>query len=109
MDARILVNNTAISIKELGQDANALLCVTDNKKCCFGDENNDFVADFRNPVGESIGSSFNQGLYITKGRRIIRLNYRINAQASLVEVGQYCCTITNRLRVVETHCVFFNR
>lgn len=101
LNGDVIANNTDIASTELGKDAQALLCVTNNEDCCAAADYS-IMAMFLHPNGTSVGESQSENLYVTKGHQIIRLNHHGNVE---VEDGQYCCSVPNSQDNVETHCV----
>ena len=81
------LNNTVVLVDDIGEEGNALLCVTSEQDCCTTDRRGEFYY----PDGvlvptRNIGDDF----YRNRGDGFIRLNKR-NGATSLT--GRYRCEI----------------
>ena len=76
-----------ILITDIGQNDNALLCVTDREDCCAPQ----LFGEFYYPDGSQVGVRASEdSLYRNRGNQLIRLNRRNNALSPL---GRYRCEI----------------
>ena len=82
--------------------------MTTNERCCNGSNNTtaQFLFPGKEPVTEVTS---NGGLYVTKGRQIVRLNRQASdteegSNTDAIE-GTYCCSIGDSDGSKETNCV----
>ena len=83
-------NNTVVLMEDIGEGDNALLCMSNNARCCDGSST--FRGEFYYPNGirvpiQSVGHS----VYRNRVASFIRLNQRGNAVNS--PLGRYRCDI----------------
>ena len=79
------LNNTVVLITDIGEDTNALLCVTDRSDCCSSPN-----GEFYYPDNTAVGFSNTNPLYRNRGPQVVRLNRRTN---TLSPTGVYRCEI----------------
>ena len=103
LNGKILADNTELYVNQLGEHNQALLCVTDNENCCAKSIFRNSKAEFNRPNGKHITRYRVFSLYVTRGYRVIRLNYHRGVQIS--RSGQYCCFISNAQDVMKSHCI----
>ncbi len=94
-------------------EGTALVCVTNNPNCCRPVDHpgtgtigqwtiNGFTAPGMN--AEPLAC-----VYSNRGTGLVRINYRPNAEGTVMSVtGQYCCTIPDMSGVFQTLCVEVN-
>ena len=88
-----LGNKSVISLDEIGEGANALLCLTNNVSCCEKDDDGTagrmwyFPNSSHVPLGNQ-GSR--DGVYITRGPSVVRLHRR---RSSMISAGIFHCEI----------------
>ncbi len=81
------LNGSTVSLSNIGEGENALLCVTDNVGCCrAGLEGEFYYPDNSRVPVRAVGAS----VYRNRGEGFIRLNSILNRSAPL---GQYRCAI----------------
>lgn len=91
LNGKIYLNNTAVSMSEIGEGNKALHCKTDKEECC-GTVPNRF-GEFYYPNGVQIPIARQQhGLYRDRGEQIVRLNRR---EGIISPMGTYRCEIPN--------------
>lgn len=87
---RTYLNNTIVLITDIGEDDNALLCVTDKRDCCRT-EDGQLVGEFYTPDNNQVGvRSSGNSFYRNRGLQIVRLNRRDDA---LSPTGRYRCMV----------------
>ena len=99
-------NGGNILIYDVGEDDNALLCVTDLIECCRGNETGGrgALGDWFYPNGTAVDiKNSGDDIYRNRGPRVVRLNRRNNAMSP---TGQYCCvvpdaTFTNMITCID--------
>ena len=75
LNGKVYLNNSAISVLEIGEGDEALYCKTDKEDCC-GTALNRF-GEFYYPHGVQVPIARHQwGFYCDRGDQIIRLNRR---------------------------------
>ena len=85
----IYTNNSAVSLSEVGEDKNALLCKTKKEDCC-GTPPNRF-GEFYYPNGTKVPiAKQQQGFYRNRGNKVVRLNRR---DGTTSPTGKYRCEI----------------
>ena len=92
-------NNSIIPIAEVGEDGNALQCVTDRNPCCDSSKGQWFFPGGSNQVSDqrqdnSIYQSFNSN-------GIVALNGNGNI---MTPAGLYCCVVLDAINVNQTLC-----
>ena len=87
MNGQTYANSTAISIAEVGEGANAVLCRTDLTTCCREQKQGNWTY----PNGTVVNNN-GSGDDIYRDRRdmVVRLHRRNNATTP---TGQYCCEV----------------
>ena len=80
-------SNSAIAITELGEDDNAVLCMTDLTTCCRGSQQ----GHWRYPDGTLVkGNPSGDDIYRDRRDMVVRLHRRNSATTP---TGQYCCEV----------------
>ena len=88
LNGQTYANNTAISITEVGEDDNAVLCRTDLTTCCGGTQGDSGQGDWIYPNGTEVGNRAD--IFRTREDMDIRLHRMHNVVAP---TGQYCCEV----------------
>ena len=83
------LNNSIVAINDIGEEDNALLCVTDKTDCC-GKMDGEKMGEFYYPDNSAVVFSSTISLYRTRGTKVVRLNRRNNV---LSPIGRYRCEI----------------
>ena len=94
-------NNSVVSISDIGEGEDALLCQTDKTQCCrMRDNLPDRVAfgQWFFPNGDEVGND-DGDFFRNRGEGIVRLNRRNNA---LSPTGRYRCVIPDASGVNQT-------
>ena len=90
-----------MTLEDIGDDGDALLCMTNLTACCippYTDENGPALGNWFFPNGIRVSTSGNQwDFYRKRGRMMIRLNRRRGG----VE-GIYSCKIPDSMNVIQT-------
>ena len=82
-------NNSVISIHEIGEEDNALLCKTNKEECCKTPPNR--FGEFFFPNGTQVPiSRLQHGFYRNRGDMEVRLNRREGVSSPL---GMYSCEV----------------
>ena len=97
LQGKIYANNSVVSIYDIGEEEDALLCKTDKEKCC---------KDFPNRFGEYFYPSGTQvpinrlqhGFYRNRGKKVVRLNRREGVDSPL---GGYSCEVLDSSGVTQ--------
>ncbi len=84
-----------VMITDIGEGDNALLCVTDNTKCCRTGSDGEFFY----PDGTAVGFSSTNPIYRNRGEQVVRLNRRNGATSPL---GRYRCAIPDASGVTRS-------
>ena len=93
----MFTNNSIISIGSIGEGENALLCKTDNSKCCRSRRNQ--IGEFYYPNGVRVPNvRAGQGFFRNRGNQVIRLNRR---PGILYPIGLYHCEIPDNNGVTQ--------
>ena len=102
LKGKVYKNNSFVSINEIGEDDQALLCKTDKVECCGTVP--DRFGEFYNPDGSKVLiRKANQGFYRNRGEQQIRLNRRVG---TINPTGVYRCEIPDSNNVMQK--VFIN-
>lgn len=92
-------NNSLISLGDIGEGPNALLCVTDKVLCCGETDGNWYLPEGTRLPSDTVTSD-DQTLYVSReGNQTVRLNHNmnttdVNGQSSF---GIFSCGIQDRL------------
>lgn len=98
LNSDIFLNNSAISLQDIGEGENALTCVTDNQICCGTPPNRH--GEFYYPSGEQVPiRSHGDKFYRQRGYQRIYLNRRVGTTSP---AGTYTCVIPNATGRPET-------
>ena len=94
-------NNSIVTLENIGEGDNALLCITNYTACCRPPYTGDMGAvlgDWYFPNGTRVPSSGGQwDFHRTRGRMMVRLQRRRGG-----EEGIYCCVIPDSMNVNQT-------
>ena len=90
LGGKTYLNNTIVLMSDIGEDNDALLCMTDRSDCCDGSR----VGEFYYPDNTAVGFSSTNSLYRNRGPQVVRLNRRGNA---LSPTGVYRCQIPDSI------------
>ena len=92
-----LKNNSLVTLEDIGDDDNALLCITDRSACCrhpYTGEMGPAIGDWFIPNGTRVPSTGD--LWRTRGHMVVRMN-RIRGG----ENGIYHCKIRDAMNVIQ--------
>ena len=93
LNGRFFSNNSIILLSDIGENSNALYCLTNRRECCLTD------GTWISPIGLNISESFsNISFYFTRGFSSLLLNRRSRA---VVPTGVYTCLIPDAESVVR--------
>ena len=99
LNGSLYSNNSAISIRDVGEGTDALYCLTDRADCCAGAEDgNWFLPGQDSPVPRD-GEAAELDFSTSYGSSSVLLNRR-NTNASLV--GVYRCQVLDASNVIES-------
>ena len=87
LDGITYLNNTIVLITDIGEDNDALLCMTVKSDCCRSSAVGEFYYPNNNTA---VGYSQVNSLYRNRDTQVVRLNRRNNA---LSPTGVYRCQI----------------
>ena len=89
LNGKVYSNNSAVSILDIGEGEDALLCKTNKQDCC-GTPPNRF-GEFYYPNGVQVPvRRQGHGFYRSRGDQVVRLNRRDGVTSP---TGVYCCDI----------------
>ena len=86
-------NNSNVFIGGIGEEDDALLCLTDATQCCRGSDNpSGALGEWYFPDGTLVpdGQDASRDIFRNRGPSVVRLNHRNNAQSP---TGVYRCEI----------------
>ena len=104
LNGTTITNNSIVLLRNIGENAGALLCTTDRTACCtraLGLAGEWFYPDERMVPLMGGGEPY----YRNRGTSLIRLNRRSNQGLSVMYTGVYCCEIPDQMNVMQTLCV----
>ena len=96
-------NNSIVTLEDIGEDDDALLCITNYTACCRGDNTSESaLGNWYFPNGtsvpsEKVTSGEKQDIYRTRGQMVVHMNRRRGG----VE-GIYRCEIPDAVNVIQT-------
>ena len=91
LQGRTYLNNSIVAINDIGEGADALLCMTDNTDCCKP-PNGLLQGEFYYPNNNLVNNQASgNALYRNRGPQVIRLNRRSGSVPALT--GIYRCDI----------------
>lgn len=97
------VNNSIVSITEVGEGENALLCKTNKRDCCMITGKR--YGEFYYPNGVKVPiNKHRHGFYRNRGNQVVRLNRRINEDIKS-PTGVYCCVVPDACDVKQKICI----
>ena len=94
------LNNSIVAINDIGEQDDALLCMTDKPDCCNIQGNK--MGEFYYPENNSAvpnGYESSNSLYRNRDQQVIRLNRRNNVLSS---TGVYKCEIPDKMGIIQT-------
>ena len=92
LNGRLLPHNSIKLFSDIGEDSNALYCLTNNEQCCSGPPGARYGL-WRFPEGDDVSNDKNiADVYIRRGFSSIRLNRKRNV---MMPIGIYTCLIPN--------------
>ena len=98
-------NNSMISINDIGEGDDALLCITDLRECCRRNQtlnSSRILGDWFYPGGVRIRSAGNTMFYRNRDRSVVRLHRRENTTAP---IGLFCCKVPDATNENVTICI----
>ena len=93
-------NNSCVTLEDIGEGDDALLCRTNLTACCrrpYTGENGSGIGNWYFPNGTAVPSGALEDFYRTRGRMMVHLNRRRGG----VE-GIYRCEIPDSMNVTQT-------
>jgi hypothetical protein len=97
LDGEVYKNNSVVSISDIGEGDEALLCKTDKVECCGTIPNRFGEFYYPNGVGVPIRNQ-QQGFYRNRGEKQVRLNRR---RGIVSPTGVYRCEIPDSNNVMQ--------
>ena len=94
----VYLNNSAILVENIGEEKNALHCLTANPTCCGNPPHRSGEFYFPNDTLVPISGS-GQNFYRNRGDRFIRLNRRNDANSP---TGRYRCELPDTNEVMRS-------
>ena len=87
-------NNSLVTLENIGEDDNALLCMTEYSTCC----KQPALGNWFFPNGTRVPSNGNQGdFHRSRGHMVVLLKRKRGG-----EDGVYCCEIPDAMDVIQT-------
>ena len=97
LNGTIYQNNSLVTLEDIGEDDDALLCLTDRTACCRPPASNT-TGNWHFPNGTRVPSSGAQSdFHRTRGQMVVRLNRRKGGAT-----GIYSCEIPDAMNVNPT-------
>ena len=97
-------NNSMVSISDIGEGDDALLCVTDLRDCCKKYQtlnSSRALGNWFYSNGSAVGVN-DRGFFKNRDRSVMRLHRRENTTAP---TGQFCCKVPDATYKVVTICI----
>ena len=88
-------NNSLVNLEDIGEERDALFCITNLTACCRPGENGTALGNWFFPNGTRVPSDGD--FYRDRGQMMIRLNHKRGG-----EDGIYCCEIPDSMNVIQT-------
>ncbi len=85
LNGRMYYDGDTILMSDIGEEDDALLCVTEYEDCCSNP-----IGEFYYPDGTAVGFSSTNSLYRNRDEQLVRLNRRGDVTSPL---GRYRCAI----------------
>ena len=102
----IVGENGSVSITDIGENDNAVLCITDKEVCCRDPPGRAGEWFFPGTGNEMVGTTGDGGdFYRDRDRGVARLNRRNNA---IMPTGLFCCEIPDRNDVPRRLCIMID-
>ena len=97
LDGQVFVNNSVLSLSEIGEGESALLCKTNLMKCCGTVPNR--IGEFYYPNGVRVPVNGRaHGFYRDRGDQVVRLNRR---EQTISPTGTFRCEIPDENEVMQ--------
>ena len=97
LKGQVLANNSVVIIDTIGENNDALLCMTNKESCCGTLPNR--LGEFYYPNGDQVPiRKLGQGFYRNRGDQLIRLNRR---NGIMSPTGSYSCEIPDEDGVTQ--------
>ena len=97
-------NNSLVTLEDIGEGDDGLLCVTDQPACCrhpYTGVNVSTIGDWYFPNGSRVRSSGDQwDFYRTRGQSVVSLHRRKGGAT-----GIYCCVVPDAMNVTQIICI----
>ena len=106
LDGDIVAKGSNLSFGSIKVKGHALLCVISNKLCCEDTEGS-VTAEFLYPNGTRVSADevWAHGVYLTRGKQIIRLNHASGLAGASPPAGSYCCSVSTGEGTPKRSCV----
>ena len=102
LNGKVYLNNSVISLSEVGENENALLCKTDLVTCC-GTQPYRF-GEFHYPSGETVSvKKAERGFYRNRGAQVVRLNRREGVTSP---TGKFRCAIPDASGTIQNLYIY---
>ena len=101
-------NNSAISLSNIGEGNNALMCLTSLRRCCRSvDTGAKVLGNWQYPNGSSVSNRLQTiSLYKNRGMRAVILHRHTNYEVSFS--GIFTCTIPDSNSINRTLHIFLH-
>jgi predicted outer membrane repeat protein len=97
LNGNVYLNNSAVSLGEVGEGGNALICKTNRQDCCGSPPNR--FGEFYYPSGDRVPIRIHQdNFYRQRGDSEIYLNRRAN---TISPIGTYSCVIPDAAGTIQ--------
>ena len=102
LNGKVYLNYSIISLLEVGENENALLCKTDLVTCCVTQSNR--FGRFHYPSGETVlVKKAERGFYRNRGAQVIRLNRREGVTSP---AGRFHCAIPDASGITQNLYIY---
>ena len=100
-------NNSMISISDIGEGDDALLCITNLRDCCKNIQTHSGIGalgEWFYPNGDAVAveTYSYRGFYKDRDQSVVRLHRREDGTAP---IGQFCCKVPDATYEVVTICI----
>ena len=97
----IIKENGSVSITDIGENDNAVLCMTNKEECCRDPPGR--AGEWFYPNNDRVENMASDGdFYRSRGQGVVCLNRRNNA---MMPTGLFCCEIPDRNSVARRLCI----
>ena len=98
LNGELYPNNSVVAVANIGENNNALFCLTDSVNCCRSDDTGDMERGLWVLPDGSVPTNSSTAFYINRSHSAVLLNHRNNEAG---QIGLFTCKVPDNDGVVR--------